>query len=195
MSPATIVKNFSEISTIISNLNIGAVYLFIGNGKKLQYANMEQVMGSLRPVMTKLDNVHGSMKWMAVYGGDDYDPKNPDLGACMQFIKKEFKPTIMSVQSWESVDDFVDYVYFYEEQLDETGKDVYGGVTSSDNQVKLIGGSEVYLGQDFLSVLSGVVNISAMGRIGTQEIEYAKSVGLNVLDVVKGLLFAAPVLE
>jgi len=181
---ATVVKNFSEISSIISNLKIAAVYLFIGNGKKLQYANMEQVKVSLRPVLTNLDNLHGPQKWMAVYGGDDYDPQNPDLGACMQFIKKEFKPTVISVQSWDSVDDFVDYVYFYEEQFDETGRHVYGGAsTSCDNQVKLVGGSSIYLSQDFLSVLSGVVNISAKGRIGTQEIEYAKSVGLNVLEV------------
>ena len=38
-------------------------------------------------------------------------------------------------------------------------------------------------GDDFRSILSGVVNISARGRIGTVELDYARHVGLNVIDV------------
>ena len=35
----------------------------------------------------------------------------------------------------------------------------------------------------FRSILSGVVNISARGRIGTVELDFARHVGLNVIDV------------
>ena len=183
MTKATMssVKNFSELSGILSKLEISGVYLFIGNGAKLQYGNMEQVRSSLKPVLTNISNLHGGNRgWMAVYGGDTYDPANPDLGSCMQYVKSQFSPYLLSVQGWPEVDNFVDFVLQYEEKRDQKGQIVYGGVLEDNT---LLGGTSVYLGEDFRSILSGVVNISARGRIGTRELDYARHVGLNVIDV------------
>merc|ERR1711902_102716 len=175
------VKNFSELSAILSKLEISGVYLFIGNGAKLQYGNMEQVRASLQPVLNSISNQHGGSRgWMAVYGGDTYDPANPCLGSCMHYVKTQFSPYILSVQGWPEVDNFVDFVLKYEEQRDQKGNIVYGGVL--DNKT-LLGGTSIYLGEDFRSILSGVVNISARGRIGTVELDFARHVGLNVIDV------------
>ena len=175
------IKTFSELSAILSKLEITGVYLFIGNGAKLQYANMEQVKSSLAPVLTNITNTHGgSHRWMAVYGGDTYDPARPCLGCCMHHVKSEFSPYILSVQAWPEVDQFVDFVLKYDEVKDTNGDVVYGGVL--DNKT-LLGGTSIYLGEEFRSVLTGVVNISARGRIGTVELDYARHVGLKVIDV------------
>lgn len=175
------VKNFSELSAILSKLEISGVYLFIGNGANLQYGNMEQVKSSLQPVLSNISNQHGGSRgWMAVYGGDTYDPANPCLGSCMHYVKSQFSPYLLSVQGWPEVDSFVDFVFKYEEQLDQKGRIVYGGVSEDKT---LLGGTSIYLSEDFRSILSGVVNISARGRIGTVELDYARHVGLNVIDV------------
>merc|ERR1712113_758832 len=132
---------------------------------------MEQVRSSLQPVLNNISNLHGGSRgWMAVYGGDTYDP----------YVKTQFSPYILSVQGWPEVDNFVDFVLKYEEERDQKGNIVYGGVL--DNKT-LLGGTSIYLGEDFRSILSGVVNISARGRIGTVELDFARHVGLNVIDV------------
>ena len=38
-------------------------------------------------------------EWLAVYGGDTSDPENPDLGACMQWVKQRYKPHLLTVQA------------------------------------------------------------------------------------------------
>ena len=38
----------------------------------------------------------------------------------------------------------------------------------------------MYLGEEFRKVLSGIVNIDAWGRVGTQELEYARKVGVQI---------------
>ena len=176
----SVIKNFSELSAKLSELNISGVYLFIGNAR-LGYANMEQVKSSLDPVLSAISAQHGGGRgWMAVYGGDTYDPANPCLGNCMHYVKTKFSPYLLSVQGWPEVDQFVDFVLRYEERLDDKGRVVYGGVK---DDATLLGGTSVYLGAEFRSVLSGVVNISARGRIGSQELEFARKMGIKVVDV------------
>jgi len=73
------------------------VYLFIGNGQTLQYEDMEAVKtvlaATLDPILPK------GGEWVAVYGGDTCDPENPDLGACMQWVKQRYKPHLLAVQA------------------------------------------------------------------------------------------------
>ena len=61
-----------------------------------------------------------------------------------------------------------------------TGEE-YGGVDAGSG--RLTGGTAVYLGDDFRSVLTAVVNIDARGRVGGQELAFARKVGLEVIDV------------
>ena len=166
------IKSMQELSSIISKLGVTGIYLFIGNGAKLQYKDMTQVKAGLVPVLDQIESLHGPGGWLAVYGGDTWVEEKPDLGACMHLIKQVYKPTILSVQGWEEKDNFVDYVYIYEEEKDETGRVLYGGLRNG----QLVGGSRVYLGHQFRGWLTGVVDIDSKGRVGTQELEYAKNI-------------------
>ena len=126
-------------SSLLPTLNISAVYMFIGNGAKLQYANMDTVKTVLAPAMESLDKKHGA-----------------------------------GVQAVH--DQFIDIVYKYQEEKDDQGRTLYGGVKDR----KLVGGTKVYMGEEFRKVLSGIVNIDARGRVGTQELEYARQVGVQI---------------
>ena len=179
----SVIRTMKEFSNIVTKLNISAVYLFIGNGAKLQYDNMEKVKSILGPVVEDLDRNHGARKWLAVYGGDTWVEDSPDLGACMYWVKHVYKPHVMSVQGWEEHDEFVDYVYRYEEKKDAQGRTLYGGVSDGE----LVGGSQVYLGSEFLTYLTGVVNVDARGRVGTQELDYARKVGVQIITVEPAL--------
>ena len=172
-------KTMEEIRIIISKLDTSAVYLFIGNGANLQYANMDKVKTVLVPAMEHLDKKHGAGGWLAVYGGDPWVADKPDLGACMQWVKQKYKPYVMAVQGWEECDEFVDYVYKYEEDKDAQGRTLYGGLKEG----QLVGGSKVYLGEEFRALLTGIVNIDARGRVGTQELEFANKVGVKIIRV------------
>ena len=120
------ISTMEEFSNIVNKLEISAVYLFIGNGAKLQYDNMEKVKTVLGPVIEDLNRAHGAGQWLAVYGGDTWVEDSPDLGACMYWIKQVYKPYTMAVQGWMEHDEFVDYVFIYEEEKDDEGKTLYG---------------------------------------------------------------------
>ena len=86
---------------------------------------------------------------------------------------------MVAVQGWEEHDDFVDFVFMYKEKKDDQGRTLYGGVMDGE----LVGGSKVYLGEQFRKVLTSIVNIDARGRVGTQELDFARSVGVDLLQV------------
>ena len=46
-----------------------------------------------------------------------------------------------------------------------------------------IGGTKIYLSEDFQRIMTAVINVDSRGRVGTQEIEYAKTKGLNLINV------------
>eukprot|EP00092_Neocalanus_flemingeri_P102467 GFUD01131067.1.p1 GENE.GFUD01131067.1~~GFUD01131067.1.p1 ORF type:complete len:186 (-),score=72.08 GFUD01131067.1:200-757(-) len=175
----SIIKTFPEFSSLLAKLNISAVYLFIGNGAKLQYASMSKVKTVLAPTIDHLNCKHGAGRWLAVYGGDTWVEDKPDLGACMHWVKQEYNPPMVAVQGWEECDKFVDYVYKYEEEKDVQGRTMYGGVKEG----ALVGGTKVYLGEQFRGLLTGIVNIDARGRVGTQELQFARQVGVEILQV------------
>ena len=70
----------------------------------------------------------------------------------------------------------------YEEEKDSNGRILYGGV--SDDGGLLFGGSKIYLGQEFRKILNGMINVDARGRVGKAEVEFARDIGINVIDVV-----------
>ena len=102
-------KSFAEVKNLLHCHPLLGVYLFIGNGPKLQYASLDQVGESLTPVLSDLNQKHGGPgRWLAVYGGDTWRPDSPALGAVMEFVKTRFGPVVMSVQSWPEEDTVVD---------------------------------------------------------------------------------------
>ena len=174
------VKDFNDVTKMMSKKNIEAAYLFIGNGPKLQYKDMAEVAQKLSFHIDKIQSSHGPGNWLAVYGGDTFVEDSPDLGAVMAFVKKTYQVPLLSVQGWSEVDDFVDYVMLYDEEKDSNGSVVYGGVFDG----KLYGGTKIYLGAEFCKILGGVVNVDARGRVGRTEVAYARDIGLRVIDVI-----------
>ena len=175
-----ILQDIEAVSDVMSKRELTAAYLFIGNGAKLQYKSMDEVKLKLSPILDQFQAKHGACKWLAVYGGDSYIKEKPDLGAVMAFVREQYDIPLLSVQGWPEVDDFVDYVLMYDEERDMNGRTLYGGVADG----KLFGGTKVYLSKEFQKLLRGVVNLDAKGRIGKAEVEYAREIGINVIDVV-----------
>ena len=174
-----ILRDVEDVLEIMSKKELTAAYLFIGNGAKLQYKSMGEVKERLSHVLSKIQANHGPCKWLAVYGGDTFVEEKPDLGAVMAFVKEKYNPPLISVQGWPEYDDFVDYVLMYDEEKNKDGRIVYGGIKDG----KLLGGTRIYLGPKFQKILKGVVNLDAQGRIGKAEIEYARDLNLDVIDV------------
>ena len=173
-------QDIQAVSDLMSKRELVAAYLFIGNGAKLQYKSLDEVKLKLSPILDELQAKHGASKWLAVYGGDSYVKEKPDLGAVMAFVKEKYDIPLVAVQGWPQVDDFVDYVLTYEEQRDVNGRTIYGGVVDG----KLLGGTNIYLCDEFQKLLRGVINLDSKGRIGKTEVEYARKIGLNVIDVI-----------
>jgi len=173
------VRSFPELCEIIARTGIVATYLFVGNGAKLQYKDMDAVRQCLGEFGETLETKHGHGRWLGVYGGDTFIEKSPDLGAAMHFLKSRFSLPLLAVQGWDEVDDFVDYLWRYPEEKDGNGRTLYGGVRDGN----IVGGTKVYLGPDFKSILTGMVSIDAQGRVGVQEVEYARRQGVPLIEL------------
>ena len=80
----------------------------------------------------------------------------------------------MSVQSWDEIDPHVDCVWKYPDERSAEGRSIYGGVDPESGRP--LGATALYLGQEMAtSLLDGIVDVEARGRVGTQEIKYAES--------------------
>ena len=113
----TYLSNYDDLETLIRKKEITGIYLILGNGRGPQYKCLDQVSNSLRPVLQKINDDHGG-KWMAVFCGLPYYKDCPDIASCMLRIKDEFNPYILSVQTRREKDEFVDFVWRYENLRD-----------------------------------------------------------------------------
>eukprot|EP00960_Hanusia_phi_P022368 661761-Hanusia_phi.AAC.2 len=76
-------KSTQELKQLCSSYK--HVHLFLGNGPRLQYEDVEEVWRSLAPVLDELDVAAGGADcWLAVFGGDSDlgygHPPGYDLG-------------------------------------------------------------------------------------------------------------------
>ena len=75
------IKCLTEFKKLLTYHEIKNTYLFIGNGAKLQYKNMEDVKLKVTETFENL-NLKNSL---AIFGGDTYIEDKPDLG---QYLSK-----------------------------------------------------------------------------------------------------------
>ena len=61
------VKDFNDVTKMMSKKNIEAAYLFIGNGAKLQYKDMTEVAQKISFHLDKIQSSQGPGNWLAVY--------------------------------------------------------------------------------------------------------------------------------
>ena len=83
------------------------------------------------------------------------------------------------MQCWPEVDSHVDYLWKYSKQIDGNGRTIYGGIENGQP----IGGTSIYLSENFKNILTGVIDVDSKGQIGPQEVEYAKLIGLTVTKI------------
>ena len=108
--------------------------LFLGNGPRTQYKDVDTVMADLDPHLTSLISEHG--RFIAVFGGDTYIPSKPDLGVIIKRVRDAYSVPLLGVVGWDDVDDHVDFIYRYESSVcAKTGRVLYGGKDEQGNLV------------------------------------------------------------
>ena len=63
-----ILSSFQDLTGYLREENIEDVYLFIGNGARLQYKELSKVCESLYPIVKTFKK-----PWLAAFGGDRWD--------------------------------------------------------------------------------------------------------------------------
>ena len=124
---------------------------------------------------------------LMVYCGIPYREESSDIATCMRHIKGEFNPYILSVQPRprRRKEDFVDYIYKYENKKDENGGlvrelEVCGEKTHYWNFLAVLSS---YIGPEFLGLVNAVVNINSQGPIGVMELNSAREANLEIIEV------------
>ena len=175
-----------NIRELVARYGPKSLVLFLGNGPRHQYASVPDILVALKPVLAQAlvakvgEEEREPASFVAVYGGDTFVPDKPDLGAVMHAIKEEYDISICSVQGWDQTDEHVDHVYMYEISRSPEGREQYGGFDHRSGEK--LGGSAVYLGEEWLEQTRAIVAIEPRGRVGTQELKYAQE--LNAVPVL-----------
>ena len=108
----------------------------------------------------------------------------PDLGAVMKRLKEKFNMPLLAVQCWNEYDSHVDIIYLYPKvSYAESSSLTWGGVTKEGCAV---GGTAVYLSDEWINNDAfnlTVINVGSKGKVGTQEIAFAKSKNLTLIEI------------
>ena len=178
---STITK-FVEFKEIMRKNDVDRVFLFLGNGPKLQYKDIKAVKSELNETLDRTLNVQENChqkRWMAIFGGDTFLEEKPDLGTVIFHVKEKYNPILVAVQCWPEFDPHVDFVWKYASEKNENGRTIYGGFLNE----KPVGGTGIYLGEEMCQILEGVINVQAQGKVGSLELEYAKTKNLKIINV------------
>ena len=153
------------------------IYLLIGFGAGLQYANPKQAISDVVSFI-QAEGHHGST--LLIFGGDHADPVQPDVGYIAQQVKqsliKHDQPTqVASVQSWPEVDAFVDYVFPCPRAFNDDipPRELWGGVFKGQP----VAATQCYLSAELRALLSAVICVGG-GEIARQELAYALERGV-----------------
>uniref|UniRef100_A0A7M5TVR3 Uncharacterized protein n=1 Tax=Clytia hemisphaerica TaxID=252671 RepID=A0A7M5TVR3_9CNID len=184
------IKTFNDFHQLLKLHHIQKVCLFIGNGPKLQYKDLDAVklktshaietIVGLKPSEIVKRTESEYQKCLVLYGGDTFIEDKPDLGAVIHYVKKKYNPILVSVQCWKEFDEHVDYVWTYPEQISDQGRVIYGGF---DEKGKPVGGTSVYLSEEIQKMLTAVFNVDARGRVGSKERDFSVKQKLNVVNI------------
>jgi hypothetical protein len=173
--------------------------LFLGHGSKGQFKDLRKVFDDIDRVVERENELYGKGKWLAVFGGDGYNPDSPDIAHVLKYLKERHDIPVLAIQSdvvigWGGVDKYIDYVRYIPTTsvsvVDEGGKPVlengkmkmrtvWGGFLDG----KPAGPTGTYLGPEFLAgkrpFLREVVAFGG-GPIALQEAQYAYKNGVPV---------------
>ncbi|GIL83789.1 hypothetical protein Vretimale_10465 [Volvox reticuliferus] len=176
-------SSFEELLAVVKTYP--EAYLFIGYGGHAQYADVDEVIRGLLPMIQDIRCRCGEKRWLGIYGGDKADGSAPDLGWLMKRLQDEHGCDLLAVQAGGKPDAHTTFHFIPERQTkyDEGSgqtRTLYGGVYDG----KLVGGSRIYLAEELVKpdsrgqrLLTGLIAAGG-GRIAMQELLHADDVGL-----------------
>ena len=102
----------------------------------------------------------------------------------MKRLKEKFNMPLLAVQCWNEYDSHVDIIYLYPKvSYAESSSLTWGGVTQEG---RAVGGTAVYLSDEWINNDAfnlTVINVGSKGKVGTQEIAFAKSKNLTLIEI------------
>ncbi len=188
-------SNHTEYLQIIRSYLGG--FLFVGHGNKGQFKDIPNTLTLVDRLVTDYDKVYGKGKWLAVFGGDKFDPKKPNISHVLKHLHDRHGVPVLAVHSdiviqMGGVDAYIDYVYYIptvtKPVRDNSGAQVteQGAPKTKTHWAGLINGfpkgaTEFYLGDELLlgenPWLKGIVAAGG-GPIGLEEARYGYSNGV-----------------
>jgi hypothetical protein len=126
-----VLNSQQELLNLLSKFK--AAILFLGHGSKSQFGNMGNVQVALDATVSRLNAQYGVGGWVAMYGGDGFNPEKPDIGAVMNYLKQAHHIPVLAIQSdvvigWGGIDKWIDYVRYIPTvqvpALDEAGQPI-----------------------------------------------------------------------
>ena len=147
--------------------------LFLGNGPRNVYADVEGIMRNIELAQPSLNL---GPKDLLVFGGDTYVENQPDLGVVVKRVQEAYQIPLLAVVGWDDVDSHCNFFFRYSiETCEKTGRKLYGGVNfQEDGSHALLGGSKVYLSPEWLACTRCVVSVEPRGRVGMSELAYVQ---------------------
>lgn len=108
---------------------------FAGHGSKGQIAPnaLPKLHSDLDSLVIQMNAKYRIGKWLAMYGGDSYNPEKPDIAHALMCLKERHRITVFAAQSaivkqWGGVEKHVDFVYYVrtgcEPKANEAGQPV-----------------------------------------------------------------------
>ncbi|GIL57053.1 hypothetical protein Vafri_12345 [Volvox africanus] len=176
-------SSFEELLAVVKTYP--EVYLFIGYGARAQYADVDEVIRGLLPMLQDIHYRCGEKRWLGIYGGDKANVTAPDLGWLMKRLQDEHGCDLLAVQAGGEPDDHPTFHFVPERQTkydEHSGKTktLYGGIHGGE----LVGGSRIYLADELVKpdssgirLLTGLISAGG-GQIALEELRYADEVGL-----------------
>lgn len=147
--------------------------LFVGFGKHLQYKDPEEFQQKLDRYAENLNSRYGRGRWIAIYGGDQFDLERPDIAHAMMYLHQAHHVKILSISNDiiadKPIPEFVT-AYHFTPTVKSDDKIIWGGLLNGE----LVGPSRIYLGtHSNTPVINSVVSIGG-GQTALQELKHAQ---------------------
>ena len=169
-----------------------------GHGSVNQMADLDEVEAKVTVGIASLNEKFGRWKWLAVYGGDPYNAKKPDVALVLRIMHQRGLP-VLAVQCEEyasymigpdgGVADVEAYGHLcgggaliYQTARDRAGKILFGGYDPQDG-VSLVGTTRIV----FDLIADGAKNVAHMcfggGKISIDEFDGALNRGFPCIYI------------
>jgi hypothetical protein len=185
-----VLQDRADLARVLSRYP--ARVFFAGHGSKSQYGDLDELRKQLDQIAARMNGKYGRGKWLAMFGGDSFNPEKPDIAFAMKYLEDRHGVPLLAVQSdvvkgWGGIDRHVRYVFWvptaYVPLRDSAGQPVIEN--GKPKMVIVWGGFKdgVAVGPTSVLLDKGVATEMVAlggGPIARDEYNYAQSIGLPV---------------